>query len=88
MRHKLCDVIGVLLHFDSDSTFPSCQFGDIVGFTAWASTREPTAVFMLLEGLYSAFDKIALRRKVMKIETGRRICLLPMNVSVPRFERI
>jgi hypothetical protein len=50
--------------------FVSCQFGDIVGFTAWASTREPTQVFILLEGLYSSFDKIALKRKVLKIETG------------------
>jgi len=45
------------------------MFGDIVGFTAWASTREPTQVFQLLESMYSAFDKIALRRRVMKIET-------------------
>jgi hypothetical protein len=34
-------------------------FADIVGFTAWSSTREPTQVFTLLETLYSAFDRIA-----------------------------
>ena len=44
-------------------------FGDIVGFTAWSSMREPSQVFMLLEGLYSAFDDLALRRKVFKVET-------------------
>ena len=31
--------------------------------------REPSQVFMLLEGLYSAFDDLALRRKVFKVET-------------------
>ena len=44
-------------------------FADIVGFTAWSSTREPTHVFMLLESIYSAFDDIARKRKVFKVET-------------------
>lgn len=39
------------------------------GFTAWSSTREPSQVFTLLQNLYSAFDKIALRRSVFKVET-------------------
>jgi hypothetical protein len=47
------------------------MFGDLVGFTAWSSTREPSQVFMLLEGLYSTFDELALRRKVFKVETGK-----------------
>jgi class 3 adenylate cyclase len=33
------------------------SFADIVGFTAWSSTREPTQVFELLETVYRAFDK-------------------------------
>jgi len=37
-------------------------FADIAGFTAWTSSREPTQVFVLLETLYGAFDKIARRR--------------------------
>jgi class 3 adenylate cyclase len=45
------------------------MFGDLVGFTAWSSMREPSQVFMLLEGLYSAYDELALRRKVFKVET-------------------
>jgi hypothetical protein len=49
------------------------MFGDIVGFTAWSSTREPSQVFMLLEGLYSTFDELALRRKVFKVETGKLV---------------
>jgi Adenylate and Guanylate cyclase catalytic domain len=45
------------------------MFADIVGFTAWSSVREPTQVFILLETLYHAFDQIANRRRVFKVET-------------------
>ena len=45
------------------------MFGDISGFTAWSSTREPTQVFTLLETVYRAFDHIAKRRNVFKVET-------------------
>eukprot|EP00977_Amphora_coffeiformis_P017039 scaffold5454_cov176-Amphora_coffeaeformis.AAC.9 len=43
--------------------FPSATvlFADIAGFTAWSSSREPEQVFVLLENLYRAFDKIAVR---------------------------
>jgi len=44
-------------------------FADIAGFTAWSSVREPTQVFTLLETVYSAFDNIAARRGVFKVET-------------------
>ena len=44
-------------------------FADIANFTAWASTREPTQVFTLLQSLYQGFDTIAARRKVFKVET-------------------
>lgn len=44
-------------------------FADIVGFTAWSSAREPSQVFILLETIYSAFDKIAYRQGVFKVET-------------------
>ena len=51
--------------------FPSTTviFADIVGFTAWSSQREPTQVFSLLETLYSAFDVVAKRLNVFKVET-------------------
>lgn len=51
--------------------FPAAtvMMADICGFTAWSSVREPTQVFTLLESIYSAFDKIAERRKVFKVET-------------------
>jgi len=44
-------------------------FADLAGFTAWSSQREPAQVFIMLETLYEAFDKIAKRRGVFKIET-------------------
>jgi len=44
-------------------------FADIAGFTRWSSQREPTEVFELLQTLYAAFDRIAKRLKVFKIET-------------------
>eukprot|EP00526_Cylindrotheca_closterium_P003678 CAMPEP_0113651902 /NCGR_PEP_ID=MMETSP0017_2-20120614/27686_1 /TAXON_ID=2856 /ORGANISM="Cylindrotheca closterium" /LENGTH=1286 /DNA_ID=CAMNT_0000564645 /DNA_START=247 /DNA_END=4110 /DNA_ORIENTATION=- /assembly_acc=CAM_ASM_000147 len=45
------------------------MFADLVGFTAWSSMREPTQVFTLLETVYNAFDEIARRRRVFKVET-------------------
>jgi Adenylate and Guanylate cyclase catalytic domain len=44
-------------------------FADIAGFTAWSSTREPSQVFIMLQSVYQAFDVIAHRRKVFKVET-------------------
>jgi hypothetical protein len=45
-------------------------FADVSGFTAWSSTREPTQVFVLLETLFQAFDQIAKKRRIFKVETG------------------
>ena len=44
-------------------------FADIVGFTAWASEREPPLILSLLQNIFSAFDKIAAKRGVFKVET-------------------
>lgn len=44
-------------------------FADIAGFTAWSSVREPSQVFTLLETVYRAFDNIAKKRRVFKVET-------------------
>ena len=38
-------------------------------FTSWSSTREPAQVFVLLQTIYQAFDVIAKRHKVFKVET-------------------
>jgi class 3 adenylate cyclase len=45
------------------------MFADMVGFTAWSSTREPSQVFILLETVYNEFDNLAKQRKVFKVET-------------------
>jgi Adenylate and Guanylate cyclase catalytic domain len=50
-------------------TETTVMFADIAGFTAWGSTREPTQVFVLLETIYAAFDALARKRKVFKVET-------------------
>lgn len=52
-------------------TFPeaSILFADIAGFDAWASSRDPQQVFILLQNVYAAFDKITKQRKVFKVET-------------------
>eukprot|EP00980_Cylindrotheca_fusiformis_P016352 scaffold4870_cov135-Cylindrotheca_fusiformis.AAC.2 len=51
--------------------FPSVTvvFADLVGFTAWSSAREPHHVFILLETVYGAFDKLAYRHSIFKVET-------------------
>ena len=45
------------------------MFADIAGFTAWSSEREPTQVFLLLETIYRAFDVVATKLGVFKVET-------------------
>jgi hypothetical protein len=52
-------------------SFPgsTVMFADIVGFTSWSSKRDPFEVFKLLETLYNAFDIVANRRRVFKVET-------------------
>eukprot|EP00977_Amphora_coffeiformis_P014429 scaffold4042_cov165-Amphora_coffeaeformis.AAC.9 len=51
--------------FDETTVF----FADLAGFTAWSSVRTPIEVFEMLEILFGAFDKIARKRKVFKVET-------------------
>ncbi|CAB9526247.1 Receptor-type guanylate cyclase gcy [Seminavis robusta] len=51
--------------FDNTTIF----FADLAGFTAWSGKRTPVEVFELLENLYGAFDAVAKRRKVFKVET-------------------
>ena len=67
----------IFLLFCWDTYMPLCilsvaqtvLFADIAGFTAWSSAREPNQVFALLENIYGAFDKLAHRHKVFKVET-------------------
>ena len=45
------------------------MFADIAGFTKWSSERDPAHVFTLLQTIYHAFDRIAKKRGVFKVET-------------------
>jgi class 3 adenylate cyclase len=45
------------------------MFGDISGFTAWSSVREPSQVFTLLDQIYNSFDAIAKKKQIFKVET-------------------
>lgn len=58
-------------------------FADISGFTAWSSLRDPAQVFTLLESVYQAFDKIARKRGVFKVETIGGECTKQARNSRP-----
>jgi hypothetical protein len=49
--------------------YTTIMFADISGFTSWSSVREPSQVFTLLETIYHAFDQLARKRGVFKVET-------------------
>lgn len=61
-------------HFQQTDTEPiadlspstSVLFADI---SAWSSSREPVKFYVLLQNIYQAFDIIAKRRHVSKVET-------------------
>jgi class 3 adenylate cyclase len=53
-------------HFYPETTV---MFADLVGFTSWSSVRPPEHVFIMLESLYRAYDDIAGRLGVYKVET-------------------
>jgi class 3 adenylate cyclase len=50
------------------------MFADVEGFTAWSSTREPFQVFSFLESLYGAFDQLAAKHNIYKVETVGGAC--------------
>lgn len=47
----------------------SVLFADISGFSAWASERQPSEVFTLLETFFTSFDTLARRLGIFKVET-------------------
>jgi class 3 adenylate cyclase len=67
------DISGTSLKFFTMRLFcnqpPTNPSWLLVGFTAWSSVRAPVQVFTLLESVYRAFDDIAKRRRVFKVET-------------------
>jgi len=60
------------------------MFADIAGFTAWSSVREPQHVFELLETVYAAFDTLAHRRHIFKVETVGDCYVAVAGVPQPR----
>jgi class 3 adenylate cyclase len=42
---------------------------DKLGMPAWSSEREPEQVFTLLQAIFQAFDRLAKKRSVFKVET-------------------
>ncbi|CAB9517165.1 Receptor-type guanylate cyclase gcy [Seminavis robusta] len=60
------------------------MFADLAGFTSWSSSRSPEDVFTLLETLYGAFDEIARRRRVFKVETIGDCYVAVAGVPKPR----
>ena len=63
------------------------MFADIAGFTAWSSVREPSQVFTLLETVYRAFDMMAKRRRVFKVETIGDCYVAVTGLPEPRKDR-
>jgi class 3 adenylate cyclase len=59
-------------------TDTTIAFMDIVGFTAYSSTRDPSQVFTLLETVFHSFDSVAKQRRVFKV----RMSLL--SATAPR----
>ena len=47
--------------------YTTVMVADLVGFTAWASVREPSQVFTLLELIFYTWDSIAALRRVFKV---------------------
>jgi class 3 adenylate cyclase len=44
-------------------------FADIIGFESFASEREPSQVFKLLQTVFYHFDRVGLKRQVFKVDT-------------------
>ncbi|CAB9511970.1 Receptor-type guanylate cyclase gcy [Seminavis robusta] len=80
------DVTGVHSSKPLADFFPAATvlFADIVGFTAWSSVREPSQVFVLLETIYTAYDTIAKRRRIFKIETVGDCYVAAAGLPEPR----
>jgi class 3 adenylate cyclase len=50
-------------------SYVTLMYADIVGFTAWSSTKEPKEVVGKLSQLFSTFDKLCLKHDVYKVHT-------------------
>ena len=70
------------------SSYPetTVMFADIKGFTHWSAERKPTEVFHLLETLYGAFDELAKKYGVFKVETIGDTYVAVVGLPKPRKE--
>jgi class 3 adenylate cyclase len=69
LRSELQEAAKVVQPLASKYANCTVYFADIAGFTKWSSTRQPEEVFQLLETLFKAFDALAVKRGVFKVET-------------------
>jgi len=59
-------------------------FSDIVGFTPLAESMEPSELVRVLDGVFSAFDRVVAERGVEKIKTIGDAYMAAAGVPVPR----
>ena len=63
--------------------YTTVMFADISGFTAWSSVREPAQVFVLLETIYSCFDKlVSCQQRVCRMRIFLLISFLMIYFSL------
>lgn len=83
-----CRIIVCFSIQNSPYSFPcdndTDRVADLCGFTPWASAREPSQVFSLLETVYNGFDLIAKRRRVYKAETAKDTYTAVAGLPEPR----
>jgi hypothetical protein len=64
---ECCIVLDISGIVNLATKLPWLSLLSTIRFTAWSSSREPGQVFILLQNVYQAFDRIAKRRKVFKV---------------------
>jgi len=67
-------------------THPSATvlFADVVNFTGLAASMDPHDVLLLLNQLFSAFDRLAARHGLWKIKTGGDAYIAVAGIPTPR----
>ena len=74
ISNEFCGEFGLLTENVKATHFFLVFNAIATGFTAWSDKRSPTEVFQLLEAIYSAFDLLAEKYSVYKIETIGDCC--------------
>ena len=66
--------------YNAIPTVATILFAGISNFDEWSSKREPLEIFNLLEALFGAFNTVAARRGVVKVETIGEVYVAVANV--------